>query len=439
MSSIRNMARLAFAKLVAVLYLVSSSLGVGGAAAPSAPAEEAFTPVLRFAVCSDIHVEEYTDASAEHLAELIRFMNSYSAAQPDYKGFDALCIAGDFTNRGIDTQYDAFLRVINENLRPETELLTCLGNHEFINTRDYDPSLSADMYIEKMGTEPNTVHEINGYQFVCCSYDTDTAKTYIQNSGWLERSVRTAVAKSGDKPVFVIQHAAPFDTVYGSINWGDAVITGVLVNYPTVIDFSGHSHYPINDPRSIWQGGFTALGCGTLYNCETGIDGFWETRPYDSHNIAQFYIVEADADGDVRVRAYDLITDSFFDLEYMLTGLADGNREYTYEKMFERDDAPVFPEGTQISASQNDDGETVISFDGATDEYVVESYKLSVTQHGICKYSESFCGKYMYLYEPNHYDINVGTLKAGSYTAEVVAVNAYTKISAPLRCSFTVD
>jgi len=439
MISIKNTAKLAFAKIVSVLYLVSSSLGAVGATTPAEPAEEVFTPVIRFAVCSDVHVEIYPNASTERLGKLIQFMYSYSESQSDYKGFDALCIAGDFTNTGIDTQYDTFLQVINENLRPETQLIACMGNHEFKNTRDYDPSLSADLYVEKMGTETNTVYEINGYQFVSCSYDSFTASSYILNSGWLERSVRTAVEKSGDKPVFVIQHAAPFDTVYGSLNWGDPVITGVLANYPTVIDFSGHSHYPINDPRSIWQGSFTALGCGTLYRTETALDGFWEDSPYDSYKTASFYIVEANAEGDVRVKAYDLITDSFFDLEYMLTGLADRNYEYTYEKRCASDPAPAFPEGTQISASQNENGETIISFDGAEDKYVVESYKLSVNQNGISKYSESIYSKYMYLYEPNHYDINVGVLEAGSYTVEVVAVNAYTKTSAPLRLSFTVN
>ncbi len=438
MSSVVNVAKIAFTKLVSTMYFVSSSLGAVGATTPAQPAEEVFTPVVRFAVCSDIHIEEYTDVTAERLAELIDFMYDYSEEQSDYKGFDALCIAGDFTNAGKDTQYDAFLQVIDENLRPETQLITCLGNHEFINTRDYDASLSADMYVEKMGIETNTVYEINGYQFVACSYDSDTGKSYTANSGWLERSIRSAVTKSGDKPVFVIQHAAPFDTVYGSISWGDPVITGVLAKYPTVIDFSGHSHYPINDPRSIWQGSFTALGCGTMYITETNIDGFWEDYPYDAYKTGQFYIVEADADGDVRVKAYDLITDSFFDLEYNLTGLSDRNFEYTYEKMYAKDAAPVFPEGTKISASQNENGETVISFDGAEDNYIVESYKVSLMKNGICKYSESVCGKYMYLYEPDTYNVNVGTLKAGKYTVEVVAVNAYTKVSAPLSYSFTV-
>ena len=35
---------------------------------------------------------------------------------------------------------------------------------------------------------------------------------------------------------------------------------------PNAISFSGHSHTSITDERSIWQGGFTAVGCGTLRN-----------------------------------------------------------------------------------------------------------------------------------------------------------------------------
>jgi len=438
MTFIANIARIFAARFISVAYLISSILGAVGASSPAEPTEDAFIPVVRFAVCSDIHIKQYTDASAARLAELIRFMYDYSAAQPDYKGFDALCIAGDFTSKGIDTQYDAFLQVINENLRSETELLTCLGNHEYINTRDYDPTLSVDLYVEKMGSEPNSVHEINGYQFVCCSYGSNTANPYMTSSDWFERSVRTAVEESGDKPVFVMQHVAPFGTVYGSLSWGNAVITGVLAKYPTVIDFSGHSHYPINDPRSIWQGSFTALGCGTLYQTKASIDGIRDVSPYTYDQTGQFYIVEADAGGEVRIRAYDLITHRFFDLDYQLTGLAERSFAYTYERMYRQDDTPVFPEDAQIRTGLNENGETIISFDGATDDYVVGSYLLSVMRNGICQYSECFFGKYMYLYEPNHYDINVGTLEPGSYTVEIIAMNAYAKLSEPLSYRFTV-
>ena len=54
------------------------------------------------------------------------------------------------------------------------------------------------------------------------------------------------------KTDFVFLHQHIKDTVYGSQEWGtqdSAKINAVLKEYPQVITFSGHSHYPLDDPR----------------------------------------------------------------------------------------------------------------------------------------------------------------------------------------------
>ena len=53
----------------------------------------------------------------------------------------------------------------------------------------------------------------------------------------------------------------------------------ILKNYPQVVDFSGHSHVPINDPRSIHQKHFTALGTGSLSYFEL------DDEPYSSQLV----------------------------------------------------------------------------------------------------------------------------------------------------------
>ena len=63
-------------------------------------------------------------------------------------------------------------------------------------------------------------------------------------------------------------HHAVKGTVYGSELWYTNDLDGILEEYEQVVHFSGHSHFPINDPRSIWQGDFTALNTGTLSYAE---------------------------------------------------------------------------------------------------------------------------------------------------------------------------
>ena len=70
-----------------------------------------------------------------------------------------------------------------------------------------------------------------------------------------------------EKPIFVFLHQHIKDTVYGSQEWGtqdSAKINAVLKEYPQVITFSGHSHYPLDDPRSIHQKDFTSVGTSSV-------------------------------------------------------------------------------------------------------------------------------------------------------------------------------
>ncbi len=440
MFSFMNAARTLLAKTVAGLYVILSMFSAGipsGDAEPTkTPAD--FTPVVRFAVCSDVHLNgEEEQEEAKRLEKLINFMYDYSAAQ-DYKGFDALALAGDVATTGYEKEYDIFNKIIAENLRSETEMLICTGNHEYIATRDVDASEGARLWEKKMGRPLDTHAVINGYHFILASY-CDDGKTFKAKLDWIDSQIREAIADTGDKPVFVFQHPAPFATVYGSVNWGDFDITKVLRKYPQVIDFSGHSHYPVNDPRSIWQGSYTALGCGTLSYFETELDAIAGNFPYETEKAAQFYIVEADAEGNVRIMPYDLITDRFFSNEYYLTGLADKNYEYSYARMKKRDMPPEWGDNTEFSTAVDESGNTVLTFTGASDKYVVESYKVSVTRNGMPFASDNFSGKYMYLFEEDKYDVNLGKLDSGSYKVQVVALNAYAETSKPATYSFTVQ
>lgn len=68
--------------------------------------------------------------------------------------------------------------------------------------------------------------------------------------------------------VFVFQHPHPFGTVYGSSVWCNPQINTALAGHSRVIDFSGHTHFPMNDPRSINQSTYTAVGVGAMARFE---------------------------------------------------------------------------------------------------------------------------------------------------------------------------
>lgn len=441
MFSFMNIARTLLAKLVALLYSVISVLcgGIFGYSAEMPECPDDFEPVLRFAVCSDVHLNGDEDQEeAKRFEKLINFMYDYSAKQ-EYKNFDALVLVGDIATTGYPEEYAVAKKILKENIKDGTKVLSCCGNHEYIAYRDVDASEGTRVFEEQMERDDKEHAVINGYHFIISSYDED-GKSFTDKASWINEQIKIAIDDTGDKPVFVFQHPAPFATIYGSINWGDPTVSLIYNKYPQVVDFSGHSHYPINDPRSIWQGTYTAFGCGTLSYYETELDYISGNFPYNTEQAAQFYIVEVDKDGNTNVMPYDLITDQFFDNSYYLTDLADRNFDYSFIKMKMRDSAPIFADDTEVSTYVNDNGETVLKFTGADDTFVTESYKVSVWS-GLKKVCEdNFSGKYMYLFEDDVYEVNLGVLESGKkYKAQIVALNAYSETSKPLTYSFVAE
>ena len=118
-------------------------------------------------------------------------------------------------------------------------------------------------------------------------------------------------AKDDPENRFCILHQHIKDTVYGSQEWGtkdSAKINAVLKEYPQVITFSGHSHYPLDDPRSIHQKDFTSAGTFCkLY----GGRGWQSARniPSESRALSQGLLVEVD-DKEVTINRRDFHTNS---------------------------------------------------------------------------------------------------------------------------------
>ncbi|MBP5620605.1 MAG: metallophosphoesterase [Thermoguttaceae bacterium] len=73
-------------------------------------AEDSEEVVLRFAALSDVHYDaSHNDQSPERVrfGKALRFMNEFCASQP-YDKFDALVVAGDFSNHGVIEEIGSF-------------------------------------------------------------------------------------------------------------------------------------------------------------------------------------------------------------------------------------------------------------------------------------------------------------------------------------------
>lgn len=427
-----------FSKIVTVVFSAFFSVSSLGSPLYKAPPEvpEDFTPVLRFAVCSDVHLSgEEGDINEARFRELFNFTEKYSNSHESYNGFDAVMVCGDMTEWGREKEYISFSEVISEECPEGTEMLVCMGNHEFIEEREGECEDAFANFKKYVNGETDTHTVINGYHFIGLSY-ADKDESFGKKTEWLDKEIKKAIADTGDKPVFVFQHPHPTMTVYGSINWSNVSVRTVLSKYPQVVDFSGHSHYNSADPRSIGQGSFTAVGTGGLTGL-IGNNNYIDGNAGTTIESSSYYIVEVDAEGNIRLQLYDLQNKTFFsECDYYLTDVAKKSAHYyTWNNLKSFDTVPVFAEG-EITAEINENGETVISFPDAKGYYDAQSYTVTVTKGISTVYSQTVLSDYVHAVDDGK-SVNLGALEGGTYKVKVVPMSPYSKTGCALTGEIT--
>ena len=164
---------------------------------------------------------EDDDVNAKEFREFFSQSYDYSKKSDVYKNLDAVMICGDMTDWGREIEYAAFSRIISEECPDGTEMLVCMGNHEFIEERETEGINAFDNYRKYVYENVDTHEIINGYHFIGLSYSDKDENYSSEKIDWLKAELDKAVADTGDKPVFVFQHPHPTLTVYGSINWSE--------------------------------------------------------------------------------------------------------------------------------------------------------------------------------------------------------------------------
>ena len=411
--------------------------------------ETDFVPVIRFAVASDTHISDSGNIQARRFRKLFSSAYAYAESCADYSKLDAVIVAGDMTNQGMDYEYDAFNSVASRGLKEGTLLLTVMGNHEFVNEN------GAEVYLEKSGSTYDKHEVINGIHFIGISASSFQNSSYSSESlTYLENELAAAAEDGGpDKPIIVFMHHHIKDTVYVSSEWytdSSAPLKRMFNKYPQVIFFSGHSHGPVNNPTSIWQGGFTALGTGTLSYFEMASGMTYGTIPPEATSAAQYYIVEISADNRVRIMPYDLITDSFFktpsnidDPEETIVYYIDSSKDtslFRYKDRASTADTPYFASGAAIEISDIIDCGARITFPQALDGDCIYSYSIECTSADGGKVNFAYFSEYYLEPMPDTLSFAVSGLKDNTeYEVAVTPVDCYGIKGEPIKASFTTD
>lgn len=382
-----------------------------------------FKPCLRFMVVSDIHIKDEHTVERERFEKAIRNAYAIAKSNKDYPRLDAIGMVGDFANSGTETQFKAAKEILDKNVDySETKVIASIASHEFMND---GVEGGYKLLRETFGQEPDVHEVINGFHFVSvtpsrgCNYHDD-------KKVWMAKELKEAAKDDRKKPIFVFQHPHNSGTVYGSILWGEDDLIPIYMHYPQILHFSGHSHAPINDPRSIHQQHFTCLGTGTLSYFELDeFDKICSTLPENKEKAAQMLIVEADAQNRVRVYPYDVLTGNFFPYIWEIDTPSDPSTfTYTNDR-YKTTAAPHFAEDAEITVSNITENSFRVDFPQAIpegDEYV-NSYDIMIKNaDGETVRQFSIWSEYYFYDMPETRGVDVTDLEADSeYTVEVRA------------------
>lgn len=414
--------------------------GWGGVAEITAGKDD-FVPVMRFVVSSDSHVKYIGDKACNRLSTMIKTAYSIAEADENYNKLDAVVMAGDLTNAGSKDQYVGFYSAINSAIKGDTRFIGVVAKSHDCNRMGRD---ALGYYTSLTGLPADSHTVINGFHFIGISASPDANVHYSEKQiEWLDREISAAVASDTSKPVFVFQHEHIYNTVYGSYpedGWGVKDFTDVLSKYAQVVDISGHSHYPANDPRAIWQGDFTAVNDGGLSYYEFTFEGQHAYHPKNSKDMAQCLLVEVNAENSVRIRVLDLAAENIA-AEYFIETPSD-KMTFTYSQKERKAEAkaPVFKDEAELSASVKGKRVTLTVNPAEVENGdKVFLYRFNIKNSaGETVVNEAVLSDYYYSLTPQTVSFETKISK-GIYTATVTAEDVWGKESNPLTVQFEMS
>lgn len=293
--------------------------------------------VLSLGVVSDVHVNPQW--TADKWKSALQQLKA-KALENDPDGLAGVLVAGDLIDNPNNTQLSLFKSTLESELDvKKTPLVYTVGNHDVPSYAwaatmpsdvTYMRNLFGDDYYlydkdQNMRTRYEARHCVVGdCHIFSVSPNGDQPIVYDPAVvSWLDSQLAAVTSAEPDKYVILITHPMIKNTVYGSRlgeeggiwssslshYWATDALTPVLKKYPQVIVFGGHLHFPLNDPRSVWQGDFTVFGCGSVryMAIENGKyeDMSSATVMKDCNDFSQGNLLQFDASGNMRVLRMD--------------------------------------------------------------------------------------------------------------------------------------
>ena len=106
-----------------------------------------------------------------------------------------------------------------------------------------------------------------------------------------EGTLKKVCAANPGKPVLVFDHYPAYGTFWKAVNGGYVGRRAVLDRFPQVVHISAHLHNTLQDESEIWQGNFTAVNCGCLFDwSRTQVGALDHGAEYQGWNVMRMEV-----------------------------------------------------------------------------------------------------------------------------------------------------
>jgi predicted phosphodiesterase len=338
-------------------------------------------PRLRFGVVSDVHI-----CFGKNIDTFTRTLEYFRD-----QGADAVMICGDIVDLGfvgdLEAIAGAWEKVFPGNRAPDgrtVEKVFVTGNHDWaghhygtaMKKRFPDPAVFAKNVLatdlkgqwERIFDEPFSpmyMKDVKGYKFVGAHWVIKDCNGHSEhfNDGIKAFYAKNAAAFDPALPFFHAQHPHPRNTCYGSWAWGrdNGDATAALSAFPNAVAFSGHSHYPLTDERTVWQGAFTSVGTSSLrYSAATmeqwpapGYENYsrydeQKTMPRLATDTGRQGMLVSVYDDAIAIRRREFVTDRSLGGDWVMPLPAAESKPFAYAARAKSALAPSFAPGAGV-------------------------------------------------------------------------------------------
>ena len=421
---------------------------------------------VSFGAISDTHINGTATMPAEKLVKALNQLKTLAAVK-DADGIDAVVVAGDLTDTPSQTQSQTgYFKVLYERVFDPVSvpMLYTVGNHDanpsywwtsntILQARVMSQALG-DKYFQTdqsdgMREDYECRHNVvGGVHFLSITPTGTYPVTYPQASkDWLDSMLAKLTADNPESFIFVNTHPMIEGTTYGSLlgtpagmaksdiwtsndSWATRDLTDILKKYPQVVTFGGHLHFPLNDPRSVWQGDFTSFGTASVRYMAIE-NGKYEdmksaTVMNDNEAFSQGWLIQIDVNGNLRATPVDFyrsrVIGSPYEIPYPNT-----SKSHLQKYGSARIEANAAPDMTEdnIRLVEGDK----LEWDAASDDEFVHHYTVKIRKDGLTYVNKKFLADF-YLHPlpsemKDKWSVSLEGLNDGDYTAEITAVDSW--------------